>query len=863
MANKKKKSSHNRAPRTAGRVVGSIFKWFFGIVGTLILMGMLTAAFVCCYGAVFVKDVIMPQTTVELESYNLGENSVLYYLNSNTGEYEELTTLQGTTSQIWVDYNDIPQYLLDAAVAIEDQRFYTHQGVDWKRTAGAVLGMLTGSDSYGGSTITQQLIKNLTENTDVTVKRKVTEIFQALEFEKNHSKSEILEYYLNIIYLGERCNGVGAAAQAYFGKDVSELDLAECAALIGITNNPSRYDPLLTTVMTVTDSDGNEVQMTHVEANKKRQTAILDKMEELGYITAEECAAAKAEELHFVDKNAESETEDTTDDTYSWFAEAVYYQVKEDLMDLGYSEDAAKLLMTSGGLSIYTTMDPAVQAAVDQVYEDTSNFDYTSANGQQLQSAITVVDNSTGAVVALCGGVGEKEGNLLYNMATMAKRQPGSSLKPLAAYAPALDLGILSPGSAVEDIPYSYNEEKDTSWPTNSYKYYNGLMPMSDAVMKSSNAAAVQVVNLVTPEVSFQFLQERFGITSLVESKVTTSGAVQTDIALAPLALGGLTSGVTTFEMAAAYATFARDGVYTEPYLYTQVVTADGTVLLENDGTGNQAIQSSTAYYMTQMLQKVVESGTGTAAALDNMPVAGKTGTTTNNYDRWFCGYTPYYTAAVWSGYERNEDISVTSNPSTATWKLVMEAIHENLPTKDFTVPGETVTVSYCQDSGKLPTSACRSDQRGSRVVTGTFLVGDEPTESCDVHTFVDVCTYSHISGTDAYRLAGSSISSSYTRSVSVLDIDRDVSNLHVSPRDEEYTLPWLMSFGYASYNSYVEDPEPEEPEEDNTTESPDDGSQDGDGTDPGGDNNTPPEPESPQEPASPDGGDTGTGATQ
>ncbi len=851
MAKRKEKSKKRRssAPRTVGRIIGKTFKWFFGILGTVILMGMLTVAFVGCYGAVFVKDIIMPQTTVELENYSLGENSVLYYLNPNSGEYEELMTLDSDTKQIWVDYNDMPENLLNAAVAIEDQRFYTHQGVDWKRTAGAVLGLVTGNSSYGGSTITQQLIKNVTKNDDVTVKRKVTEIFQALEFEKSHSKSEILEYYLNIIYLGERCNGVGAAAQAYFGKDVSELDLAECASLISITNNPSLYDPLRTTIVTVKDEDGNEVEITHKEANKKRQIAVLDKMEELGYITAEECAAAKAEELQFVDKNAESEDESASKDDgiYSWFVEAVIAEVKAELLEAGYSEQGAKLLLSSGGLSIYTTLDPTVQSIVDSVYEDKSNFDYPSANGQQMQSAITIVDNSTGAVVALCGSVEEKTANLIFNRATMSKRQPGSAFKPLAVYAPALDDGLILPSSAVEDLPYSYDEDKGTNWPTNSYKYYNGLMSATEAVRRSSNAAAVQVLAELTPERSYEFLTERFGISTLVESRETSSGTVQTDIAMAPLALGGLTSGVSTFEMAAAYATFARDGVYTEPYLYTRVEMSDGSVLLEHDSSGTQAIQSSTAYYMTQMLQTVVENGTGQGAALDNMPVAGKTGTTTNNYDRWFCGYTPYYTAAVWSGYERNENISVTSNPSTLTWYKVMSAIHEMLPYKDFSVPGETVKVSYCMDSGKLATSACKSDQRGGRVVTGVFLVGDEPTDYCDVHTMVKVCTYAPIAGTSAFQLADDTISADFTKMVSVLDLDRNTSELHVTPQDEEYTLAWLMSYGYATYSKEIENPEPEEPvETENPTEQPTenpnggnhgDDPDDDSGDDPGGGN--------------------------
>jgi penicillin-binding protein 1A len=511
------------------------------------------------------------------------------------------------------------------------------------------------------------------------------------------------------------------------------------------------------------------------------------------------------------------------------------------------------MLLQSGGLSIYTTLDATVQAAVDEVYQNTNNFDYPSANGQQLDSAITIVDNSTGAVVALYGSVGVKEGNLLYDNATTAQRQPGSSLKPLAVYAPALDDGILLPSSAVDDLPYSYDEDNGSVWPSNSYKYYNGLMSATTAVQKSSNAAAVQVLSLVTPERSFQFLTERFGISTLIESRVTDSGKVQTDIAMAPLALGGLTTGTTVLEMTSAYATFARDGVYTEPHLYSQVLTSDGSVLLENDFSGTQAIQSSTAYYMTEMLQTVVQSGgTGTAAALDNMPVAGKTGTTTNNYDRWFCGYTPYYTAAVWCGYDRNEVITASSNPATQAWQKVMSIIHEYLPYKDFNIPGETVTVSYCQDSGLLPTAACRADQRGSRVTTGTFLVGDEPTESCDVHTFVDVCTYAPISDTSAYQLAGSGISESFLESVSVLDVTRGEASSHVSPKDETYTLSWLMSYGYASYNEEIENPEPEEPEE---TEEP--GDTEDPTTDPSGGTTEPTTPDTPEESTPTEGGTT------
>ena len=803
--------------RIAGRVIGGFFKWFFAIIGTILLIGVLTASIVACYGAVYIKNVVLPESSVDLETYTLGENTTIYYLDSDTGEYVELRTLHAEdSSSVWVDYSDIPEDMLNAAVAIEDKRFYQHQGVDWWRTLGAVKGLLTGSDSYGGSTITQQLIKNITGNDEVTVKRKVTEIFQALEFEKNHSKSEILEYYLNIIYLGEGCSGVGSAAQTYFGKDVSELSLAECAALIGITNNPSKYDPLRTTIMSVkaTDEDGNYiydengdyvyVDQTHEEANKERQETILQAMYDQGYITEEELYEAINEELQWVTSDdEEEEDEDTESDVFSWFEDALINQVLEDLIDAGYSEDAASLLLYSGGLSIYTTLDPEIQAIVDEVYTDESNFNYSSDNGQELESAITIIDNETGAVVAIAGGVGEKTGSLIYNRATQAKRQPGSAIKPLSVYAPAIDSGLCLPTSVYDDVPFTYDEETDTAWPTNSYKYYKGLTTVSDAVRTSSNAVAVQVLADLGLTESYEFLTEKLGFTTLVESRTSSSGTILTDIAYSPLALGGLTSGVTNLEMASAYATFARGGTYCRGYFYTSVINSDGTVLLSNDGSGSEAVSESTAFYMTQMLQTVVESGTGTAAALDNMPVAGKTGTTTDNYDRWFCGYTPYYTAAVWCGYDTNEEISTTTNVSTVIWQKIMSEIHEDLEETDFDTPGETVTVTYCLDSGLLPTSYCKSDQRGSRTATAVFLVGDEPTEECDVHIYY-----------------------TYTRSI-VLDIDRDYEAIGVLPKDYLYTLPWLVLQGYtgsgSSYSSYAsnddedeeEEEEPEETEED------------------------------------------------
>ena len=403
-----------RRPRRkggAGRVILGILK----VIGTLILIGCTTGAILACFAATYIKTVIIPQDYVDASAYSMNLSSTIYYTDPSTGEAKELRTLHGEENRVKVDYEEIPEDLVNALVAIEDQRFWKHQGVDWRRTGGAFLNMFLGmKDTYGGSTITQQLIKNMTQNDDVTVKRKILEIFRALEFERNYSKEEILEMYLNYIYLGESCYGVGTASLTYFGKPVSELSLAQCASLIGITNNPSRYDPYI--------SDYT------LEQNKLRQEIILNEMLEQGYITQAEHDAAVAEELVFVGRGQGT----TSTTVYSYFEDQLIKDVIADLKaEYDLSDQMASQWVYNGGLSIYCTQNPDIQAKVDAVYEDLSNFNATSSTGAQLQSAITVIDNATGNVVAVAGGVGEKTGSLTLNRA-LSQRQPGSAIKPLA-----------------------------------------------------------------------------------------------------------------------------------------------------------------------------------------------------------------------------------------------------------------------------------------------------------------------------------------------------------------------------------------------------------------------------------------------
>lgn len=783
----------------------------FQTIGTLILVVVLTGSLVCCYGAIYIKTVIMPNSELDMTAYTMAENTVIYYYDDN-GEPVELDTLSGAENRERVSYEDIPQDLIDAFVAIEDKRFWQHDGVDWYRTAGAMVNMFFGmKNTFGGSTITQQLIKNVTEYDDGNVKRKVVEIFTALELENTYKKEDIITWYLNEIYLGSNCYGVQAAAETYFGKHVSELTLAECASLAGITNNPSLYGPY-STVETLRHQCENPACLVWSSAsedvcstcggtefgeaelwdahrwNKERQKTILKAMASEdnpngAYITQEEWDAALAEELVFARDRTDTEVEteevvetQTASNIHSWYVDAVVSEVISDLMEkYGWSESYAKELVYSGGLRIYVPYDPDVQAKVDQVYTDRSNLNYVSKTGQLLSSAITVVDNSTGYVVAMSGDVGEKTYNRAWNNA-LANRQPGSSIKPLAVYSPALEMGLITPASVVDDNPRLLGEN---AWPVNSFGEWRGLTTVMKGVVNSVNTIAVGVLEMVTPELSYEFMTENYGITSLTDGTVI-NGQVKSDVTIASLSMGGLTNGVSTFEMAAAYATFPRNGAYTEPTTYLLVKNMNGEVLLNNTPKTEFVIKESTAYYINQMLTEAVESssGTGRRARIEGLTVAGKTGTTSNKYDLWFCGYTPYYTAAVWTGYPNNEYIDAT-NPSVTLWKAVMELVHEDLDgSVGFYEPDDLVDVTVCMDCGKLAAEDCKNDLRGNRTQTFTLMKSDKPTDYCVCHVPVIICTESPIldaSGkkTGAYYQATEYCPESCRKEVSMVDYDR------------------------------------------------------------------------------------------
>lgn len=784
------------------------------VLGTLLLIGITTGAILACFAAVYIKTVIMPQAPLDLTKFSVDLSTTIYYTDPNTGADVEWLTVHGDENRKWVSYADIPENLVHAAVAIEDKRFYDHHGVDWLRTARGVLTMFTGGDIQGGSTITQQLIKNVTEQDEVTVKRKILEIFRALDFDRNHSKEETLEWYLNYIYLGENCRGVYTASYEYFGKDVSELTLAECASLIGITNNPSIYDPYLDLI--ITDPETGE-KVTNVQRNKNRQENILYQMLDQGYISQEEYDAAVAQELVFV------RGEDTSKPkvVYTWFQDQVIRDVIQDLVDSGngWSEEYVKQMFYSGGLSVYTTFDPKAQAAVDSVYENLDNLPYISNDGQQLQSAIVVIDNATGNVAALSGGMGEKESSLIFNRATQAVRPSGSSIKPLSVYGPAIDMGLITPATVIDDSPY--NNSRAGGWPINTPAGYRGLTMVSDALKRSVNTVAVKIMaNYSSPELAYQYLtgENGFGITTLVESK-EINGQTYSDIDIAPLALGGLTNGVTVREMAAAYSAFPRNGMYIESRTYTKVLDSNGEVLLDNQPETHTVLKESTAWYMNTMLQSVMTSGgTGSSGRFDGMSMAGKTGTTSSRKDLWFAGYTPYYTAVVWTGYDQQERLgSSLNNPSIGLWRKVMSQLHEGLENRSFAKPEsvQTVTVQVCKDSGMKATEYCNKDIRtvtgqGERVVSVTLAAGDAPTEFCTYHVPITICSNSPIkdaegNSTGVFHLAGPYCPEESQMEVSVVDFPRR-ENLNaagigaVSVSDNIFLKEYLDNLGQAAY---------------------------------------------------------------
>lgn len=605
----------------------------------------------------------------------------------------------------WSSIYNMPKNLLNAFIAIEDKRFYEHKGVDLLRSGKAILNYIFGSDksSFGGSTITQQLIKNLTGDNQATPKRKLEEILRAFYLETKLSKNEILETYLNIVYLSQNTYGVSSGAEIYFNKNVEDLSLSECASLAAIIKNPTKYDPY-----------------ENYENNIKRRNVVLKQMLNESLISYDEYAEAIDEEL-IINQNIENENKSGT---YSWFTETVINDVSDDLASKNsISKEAARKLILKGGLNIYTTLDKSIQDKATEVYENYSKY-ILPQNGIYPESACVILDPYTSDILAVVGGKGSKSGNMIFNRATSAKRPPGSVLKPLSVYAPAIDKNLINYATIIEDSPVT--TKNGEPWPKNSPDKYRGNLPICFAVERSINTVAVKVLKNLGHINSINYLN-KFGININTEKDKNDSS----------LALGQLTDGETLLNVTNAYTAFTNGGKVSKPNSYLYVTDNYGNKILENNHTSKRVISSSTAEIMTKMLQGVISSGTGKLAKLNNpnVEVAGKTGTSSNNYDKWFIGYTPDYVCGVWTGFDMPSSLNYANNPSCLLFKAIFDKIYDDEnETSRFTVTNELISKDFCFDSGEAVSEGCIDTEQGSKVIKGYFKIGTEPSSVCKFH---------------------------------------------------------------------------------------------------------------------------------
>lgn len=635
------------------------FRLFRALMGICLVIGVVAVVCISVMG-IYAYSVIHgdPVFNLNEQKYAQSQTSFIYAYDKDNNE-KELTRLHGDENRIWINIEDMGEYLPKAFVAIEDKRFEKHHGVDWIRTGGVIV--KPKNLGQGGSTITQQLIKNLTDEKQVTIARKFNEILSALNLERYFEKDEILEAYLNTIYLSEGCYGVKTAAEVYFGKNVSDLNIAEAACIAGITQFPTRFDPLL-----------------HPEANKERQLSVLFAMKTEGFITEEQYEEAKAYELVFtnsenykgsqVSSGGGSSKSNVID---SWYIDYVIRTVIDDLQKKGYTQRKARALVYGGGLNIYTAVDLEVQAALEDVYEN-----YRNIKDHKAQSAMVIM-NYEGRVLGLVGGTGKKDSALGFNRAVDAKRQPGSTFKPLAVYAPAFEKSLNDSkfnyywSTLIKDAPTETIKDDGKPWPTNEGKTYSGnMVTVQKGIARSLNTLSARTLLDIGLDYSYNFLTEKFHFTSLDPDY---------DCLPAPLATGGLTDGVSVLEMTAAYAIFGNGGQYYYPYCYYKVTDSQGNTILDANPevTKEQAMSESTAWLMNKLLQTVMSNGTGTTFRVSGVECIGKTGTTTGSVDRYFVGGTPEYISAVWFGYDVQKEIKQSPSPAGILWRTVMNDVYD------------------------------------------------------------------------------------------------------------------------------------------------------------------------------------------
>ena len=759
---------------------------------TVLLIGVVCAFVFAGILGNYLQDDVLPEAMYNLDNASLDQTSYVYYVDGN-GNIQLLQQIHTSYNRQWATIDEIPDDLIHAAIAIEDKRFYEHQGVDWITTVKACGNMFFGSSStFGGSTITQQLIKNLTGDDSVTVQRKVMEIFRAQQFERKYDKDTIMEWYLNTIYLGNGCYGVKSAAAEYFGKELQTLTPAECASLISITNNPSIFNPYGSTFNWDPGDGEGKREMLASERNKIRQINTLYEMHNQEWLTDEayEQALEQAENMVFKSGIDEADrwavcsnaacgyqntaanftpngdgyscpvcgktvnlTSDLSQEVYSYFVDTVLEDVASDLAALegirwdSLTKEAKNnyiLQIQRSGYHIYTTLDMKVQNAVDAIYQDLSKIPATKSN-QQLQSAIVVIDNKTGDIVALSGGVGQKVDHDGYNRATDAKLQTGSVQKPISVYAPAFEVGAASPATVIYDLPVM--KSGNSVFPKNDGRTYAYSKTLYEGLVKSTNAVSVRTLRMIGYDYSYRFSKEKFRLNNLVETYETYSGTKLTDLGDSPLGLGALTVGATVREMATAYATFPNNGIFREARTYTKVYDSEGNLVLDNVQEQEQILSQKTVDYIDYCLTGVITKGTGGPAKISGQTVAGKTGTTSSSKDRWFCGYTHYYTAAIWCGYDQPEVIKLKSsgNPAARLFSNVLTPVHAGLEKKALYSTSKFKSFDVCLRGGGAATSACSKDLLdrlyGLSAVDSAYAYADDgPSSACDKHVMVDYC---------------------------------------------------------------------------------------------------------------------------
>lgn len=680
------------------------FKVFRVILIVCIVLGVICVG----VGIGVLTGVIDDTEDIPLEEYKSQKLTTFFYDINGA----EIASMHDSENRVSVKFADLPKSLVDAVISIEDERFMEHNGIDVKRTLGAVVQFVLngGKSNFGGSTITQQLVKNVSGDKDTKWDRKIREWYRAYMLETKLNKEEILESYLNTIYLGEGAYGIEVASQTYFNKTVKDLTLAESACLAAIIQTPEGYNPY----------NGEKSK----EKLLNRQKLVLGKMLELGKITQQEHDDALKVELKF-EKGKMS-----TNATNSYFIDAVYEEAIKMLMEKkNVTKGMAEKMLLSDGYKVHTTMDPSIQAILDEQFKKESLFKAYKGYDETPQGAMVIMDHHTGNVVGLVGGAGEKTGDLVLNRAIHSPRQPGSSIKPIVDYGPAFEKGTLYPGASLDDIEFSQGNWSPTNW----YNGYKGYVTVRYAVEQSMNIPAIKAMQTVGVDYAKEFARN-LGITS-----ITAEDGLA-------MALGGMQKGVTAMELTAAYAAIANGGIYIKPRLFTKIVDKDGKDVIVVESEYKRAMSEQTAYLLTDVLRSVVTNGTGTKANLGKMPATGKTGQTDADKDRWYGGFSPYYTAMCWYGYDTPKKIGTYVEgvyQPIIIWRDVMRPIHANLEVKQFPVPTGIVRASICSVSGLVATEDCKNDQRGSRIINEIFKSGTVPTKTCDIHKTFKVCEIS------------------------------------------------------------------------------------------------------------------------